>query len=314
MRKFLTIITLIAIIAFSIGKAAAGGPIFWRVNTRAEIEKGDAKGISISDSGAITLAPSMLEVFDTKQAYIWSAVADKSGNIYLGTGNEGRIFKVDQGGKGSLLYKSSELSVMAMAVDGQGYLYAGTSPDGKVYRIAPNGDAKVFFEPKSKYIWALAFDPQGRLLVATGDKGTIYRVGPDGAGTILVKTTQTNITSLAVDATGNIFAGADPGGIILRISPAGKAFTLFDSAQREVRDIQIGRNGDLYVLALSDAAGSAGSNASPASASSLLAVSNRRRRGSDRDHQRPAGGRCSAIIGHDHVFRRFDRLGEIGGL
>ncbi len=268
MRKFLTIITLIAIIAFSIGKAAAGGPIFWRVNTRAEIEKGDAKGISISDSGAITLAPSMLEVFDTKQAYIWSAVADKSGNIYLGTGNEGRIFKVDQGGKGSLLYKSSELSVMAMAVDGQGYLYAGTSPDGKVYRIAPNGDAKVFFEPKSKYIWALAFDPQGRLLVATGDKGTIYRVGPDGAGTILVKTTQTNITSLAVDATGNIFAGADPGGIILRISPAGKAFTLFDSAQREVRDIQIGRNGDLYVLALSDAAGSAGSNASPASASS----------------------------------------------
>jgi len=102
------------------------------MNTRPEIEKGDAQGISIADNGALTLAPATTEVYDTRQAYIWSAAGDANGNVYLGTGHEGRIFKVDAGGRGSLLYKSAELDVTALAVDPGGNVYAGTSPDGKV--------------------------------------------------------------------------------------------------------------------------------------------------------------------------------------
>ncbi len=265
MRKtFLSIFSL-SIISLSAFAVFASGPVFWRVNTRAEIEKGDAQGVSIADNGTITLAPALAEVFDTKQAYVWSAVADNSGNVYLGTGHEGRVFKVDASGKGSLLYKTSELDVMALAVDRTGNVYAGTSPDGKVYRIAPNGEAKVFFEPKTKYIWSLAFDAQGRLLVGTGDKGVIFRVNADGTGAPLVNTTQTNITALRVDPAGNIIAGTDPGGLVLRISPEGKAFTLFDSSQREIRDLAIGRNGEIYVLALAEAAGSGASNAAATS-------------------------------------------------
>ncbi|MFN0112899.1 MAG: hypothetical protein ACKVZH_28905 [Blastocatellia bacterium] len=262
MRKTLLAFLSLSIISTFIFTVSASGPVFWRINTRAEVEKGDAVGVSIADNGAITLAPALAEVFDTKQAYIWSAAADNSGNVYLGTGHEGRVFKVDSTGKGALLYKTAELDVMALAVDAGGNVYAGTSPDGKVYRITPGGEAKVFFEPKAKYIWSLAFDAQGRLLVGTGDKGVIYRVNADGAGAPLVNTTQTNITALKVDAAGNIIAGTDPGGMVLRISPDGKAFTLFDSAQREIRDLAIGRNGEIYALALADAAGSGASNAS----------------------------------------------------
>lgn len=267
MRKTLLALLSFSVIATFIFTASASGPVFWRVNTRAEIEKGDAVGVSIADNGTVTLAPSMAEVFDTKQAYIWSAVADNSGNVYLGTGHEGRVFKVDSTGKGALLYKTSELDVMALAVDSGGNVYAGTSPDGKVYRITPGGEAKVFFEPKTKYIWSLAFDAQGRLLVGTGDKGIIFRVNADGTGAPLVNTTQTNITVLKMDGAGNIIAGTDPGGMVLRISPDGKVFTLFDSAQREIRDLAIGRNGELYALALADSAGSGASNAASASSS-----------------------------------------------
>ena len=267
MRKTLLALLSFSVITTFLFTASASGPVFWRINTRAEVEKGDAVGVSIADNGAITLAPALAEVFDTKQAYIWSAVADNSGNVYLGTGHEGRVFKVDAAGKGSLLYKTSELDVMALAVDAGGNVYAGTSPDGKVYRITPGGEAKVFFEPKTKYIWSLAFDAQGRLLVGTGDKGIIFRVNADGTGAPLVNTTQTNITALKLDAAGNIIAGTDPGGMILRISPDGKAFTLFDSAQREIRDLAVGRNGEIYALALAESAGSGASNASSASSS-----------------------------------------------
>jgi hypothetical protein len=264
MRKYFLSAVSLCLAAIMFAAVFAGGPVFWRVNTRAEIEKGDARGVSIADNGALTLAPALTEVFDTKQAYVWSAAADAAGNIYLGTGHEGRIFKVDASGKGALLYKTAELDVMALAVDAQGNLYAGTAPDGKVYRITPQGEARVFFEPKTKYIWSLAFDPQGRLLIGTGDKGVIFRVTPGGSGAPLINTTQTNITALRVDGQGNIIAGTDPGGLVLRITPDGKAFTLFDSAQREVRDLAIGRDGEIYALALSEAAGSGATNTAPA--------------------------------------------------
>jgi hypothetical protein len=264
MRKtFLVLFSFISIL-FWIASASAGGPVFWRVNTRSEIEKGDARGVSIADNGALTLAPSLIEVFDTKQAYVWSAAADSAGNIYLGTGHEGRVFKVDPSGKGSLLYKTSELDVMALAVDAQGNVYAGTSPDGKIYRIAPNGEAKVFFEPKTKYIWSLTFDGQGRMLVGTGDKGVIYRVNADGTGAPSVTISQPNITALRVASSGAIIAGTDPGGLVLRISPEGKVFTLFDSSQREIRDLALGRNDEIYALALAESAGTGATNTSPA--------------------------------------------------
>ncbi|MBX3279940.1 MAG: hypothetical protein KF868_18215 [Acidobacteria bacterium] len=252
----------------TIDNVSAVGPVFWRVNTRAEVERGDARGVSIADNGAMTLAPAVTEIFDTKQAYIWSAAADARGNIYLGTGHEGRVFRVDAQGRGALLYKTGELDVTALAVDSKGDVYAGTSPDGRVYRINSGGEAAVFFEPQTKYIWSLAFDAQGRLLVGTGDKGVIYRVDAAGKGEPFVATTQTNITALGVDRNGHVLAGTDPGGLVLRISPEGKVFTLFDSAMREVRELSTGPNGEIYALALAESAGSGAANAAMAAASS----------------------------------------------
>jgi hypothetical protein len=272
MHKTITALFSLFLLSLFIITAFAGGPMFWRVSTRADIEKGDASGVSIADNGALTLAPAFTEVYDTKQAYVWAAVADNAGNVYLGTGHEGRVFKIDATGKGALLYKTSELDVMALAVDASGNVYAGTAPDGKVYKINARGEASVFFEPKTKYIWALAFDGQGRLLIGTGDKGVIYRVTPDGKGSALIRTSQANITSLKVEANGNIIAGTDPGGLVLRISPEGKAFTLFDSAQKEVREIALGKDGSVYALALAEAAGSGASSAAAASTTSTPTV------------------------------------------
>lgn len=266
-------IKILALLTFIIAGAAtgvgiftvtAGGPQFWRIDNFLEIEKSELRGLSVEANGSLTLAPPVSEVFDTKQAYIWSAVADGSGNLFLGTGNEGRVYRVDSSGKGTLFYQSAEVSVMALAVDGAGNLYAGTSPEGKVYRISPGGEAKVFFEPKTKYIWGLAFDRQGRLLVATGEKGVLYRVAPDGTSMTLATVSQANLTALRVDDAGNAIIGTDPGGVVLRITPEGRVFTLFDSEQREIRDLAIGSDGKIFALALAESAGSGAGSAAVA--------------------------------------------------
>ena len=91
----------------------AGGPAVWVISTRAELLRGDARGVSVTDGGALTLAPELKEVFDTGQAYVWSSAVDGAGNVYLGTGQEGRIFRVGADGRGAPLYDAPESNVTA---------------------------------------------------------------------------------------------------------------------------------------------------------------------------------------------------------
>ncbi|MFL6228415.1 MAG: hypothetical protein ACJ741_06515 [Pyrinomonadaceae bacterium] len=237
--------------------ARAGGPVVWETDSREDLLKGESRGVSVTDTGALKLAPRFTPVFDTEQAYVWSSAADSTGNVYLGTGHDGRIYRVGADGKGSLFYDAAELDVTALVVGKDGALYAGTSPDGKVYRVAGEGSATVYFDPPDKYIWSLAVMSDGALAVGTGDQGKIYRVSAAGAkpeSSLLVDVNETHIISLATDAQGNLIAGTDPGGLVLRVSPQGKAFALFDSPLREVHALAPAADGSIYVLALSDAA------------------------------------------------------------
>ena len=248
-------LTLIVIV--SAPPSYAGQPVIWQTGSRADLLKGDARGISISDTGVLTLAPNVAEVFNTQQAFVWSTAIDGQGNIYLGTGHDGKIFRVGADGRGALLYDAAELDVTALAVARDGSLYAGSSPDGKVYRITADGHAEVFFDPGDKYIWSLAVLNDGSLAVGTGDSGKLYRVRTAGAkpeSSLLLSTNQTHVMSLAVTPQGDLIAGTDPGGLVLRISPEGKAFALFDAPLREIHALAPAADGSIYALALSDSA------------------------------------------------------------
>lgn len=257
---------LIALVASA---SYSGQPVIWETTGRADLLKGDARGVSISDTGKLMLAPRLSEVFNTEQAFVWSSAVDSQGNVYLGTGHDGKIFRVSADGRGSLLYDAAELDVTALAAGRDGALYAGTSPEGKVYRITADGHAEVFFDPADKYIWSLAVLADGSLAVGTGDNGKLYRVRAAGArpeSSLLVATNQTHVMSLAVTAQGDLIAGTDPGGLVLRISPEGKAFALFDAHLREIHALAPAADGSIYALALSDAASAGRGQSIPAPA------------------------------------------------
>jgi hypothetical protein len=247
--------------------ARAGQPTVWETSGRSELLRGDARGVSISDTGVVMLAPKVSEVFNTQQTYVWSSAIDGQGNVYLGTGHDGKLFKVSASGAGSLFYDATELDVTALAVGRDGSVFAGTSPDGKVYRITADGKADVYFDPGDKYIWSLAVMQDGSLAVGTGDSGKLYRVRSAGAkpeSSLLVSTNQTHVISLAVTAQGDLIAGTDSGGLVLRISPEGKMFALFDTQLREIHALAPAPDGSIYALALSDAASSARASAAGA--------------------------------------------------
>jgi sugar lactone lactonase YvrE len=251
-------IFFVFIALFCVLNLRASEPEIWSINTRAEVLKGDAIGVSIDENGTISLAPKLNEVFKTEQPYIWSSAVDASGNVFLGTGSDGRIYRVDAGGSGKMFADLNELNVSALAIAKDGALFAGTSPDGKVYRIdAASGNATVFFEPKEKYIWSLAVLNDGSLAVGTGENGKIYRVRQANASadaSLLFDTSETHIISLVTDKQGNLYAGTVGSGLVLRFAPDGKPFALLDSTLREIHSLAIGLDGSVYALALGESA------------------------------------------------------------
>lgn len=226
---------------------------FWQVGSFDEFLQGTLTRLSLSKEGDLTLAPDSQAIFSPDEALSLSLAHDSHGNLYMGTGHQGKVFRVSPDGNSKLVLTASEPDIFAMAVGPDGNLYVGSTPDGKVYKVTPDGNSSVFYDPKAKYIWALEFDAQGRLYVATGDKGQILRVDQNGKGELFFDTKQTHVMCLRFDAAGNLLAGSVPNGLLYRITPQGKAFAIYQSTLPEIHDLAVDSRGNIFAATLGGA-------------------------------------------------------------
>ena len=223
---------------------------FFQADTQAAFLRGDVENLSIDVNGQLALGPATELVYETTAPFLWSIVPASDGSLFIGTGNEGSVFRIDADGRGSLFFDSAELEVHALAPAPDGGVYVATSPDGKIYRVNRDGAATTFFDPDDKYIWALAVDAKGNVFAGTGEKGVIYKIAPDGKGALFYKTNATHATSLTFDKAGNLFAGTGSPGRVLRLDPDAKPFVLLDSPFQEIHVLRLDDKGALYVGAL----------------------------------------------------------------
>jgi sugar lactone lactonase YvrE len=253
-----TLATAALLAALALLPLHASSPKFFQAATQNDFLKGDVENLSIDSHGQLTLGPVTELVYETSAPFLWSMVAAPDGTLFVGTGNEGKVFRIDPQGKGSLFFDSPELEAHALALAPNGGLYVGTSPDGRIYKVDRSGTATPFFSGDDKYIWALASDAQGNVFAATGDKGVIHKITPDGKATTFYKTNATHVTALAFDKSGNLLAGTGSPGKVLRVDAAGKAFVLLDSPFQEIRTLRFDDKGMLYVAAISGRPGAGG--------------------------------------------------------
>jgi hypothetical protein len=232
-------------------RSAAAAPTFWLVATQADFLRGNADHLSIDSDGRLSLGPATELIAETTAPFLWTIVPAPDGGYWAGSGNEGKVYRVDRAGKLTEFFDAPELEVHAIAPAPGGGLFVGTSPDGKVYRLDGSGKSQVLFDPEDKYIWSLAADRDGSLYVGTGDKGVIYRVTPDGKAAAYYRTRSANVLSLALDQTGRLVAGTESPGRVFRLDREGKPFVLLDSPFREIRALRFAPDGTLYVVAVS---------------------------------------------------------------
>src|SRR3972149_2943304 len=77
-------------------------PQFWEIRTYDDFRRGKLTNVSLTSDAGLVLAPRLDTVFNTDQTFVWSAVADSKANVYLGTGHDGKIFRVDPFGRGEM--------------------------------------------------------------------------------------------------------------------------------------------------------------------------------------------------------------------
>ena len=250
----------------------ASGPQSWRLEGARAFLEGEIHGLSLESDGRLRLGVAPRPLFDPESPNAWCVASSPRGVLYVGTGNDVRVFRVE-GGKGSLLFDADELEVHALAVGPDGRVYAGTSPDGAVFAIDGAGKATRVFDPAEKYVWALAFDASGALYVVTGAEGRVYRVRPDGASSTVLSAADAHVLSLAVDPGGRVYAGTAPEGIVYRIDASGKVFVLLDSAYREIKALDVGEDGSVWAAAIDGKTTDSGSRPATAPSSAPAGAS-----------------------------------------
>lgn len=264
--------------------AAAQGTHLWTQSQIEEFEKGTPDGVTIESDGQLRQGPGLTEQLTTTSTFVWALVADKTGQVFAGTGTPASVLRLTgrKGEKPFTLFETRDLSVQALCLGPDGALYAATLPSGKVYKLNPGasskqdessatvvfdaakaastagGDGKAVAPPpsgQSRYIWALTFDSVGRLYIATGNPGAIYRVDPAkpaAAPELFFKSDEAHIRAIAWDAKGNLIAGSDGSGLVYRIDPQGKGYVLFEAPRREITSLAIGANGTIYAASVGD--------------------------------------------------------------
>lgn len=223
--------------------------------------------------------------FEPKTKYIWDLALDAEGRLYVATGDNGEIYRVDKTGQGSVFFKSDEAHIRVLSFDPKGNLIAGSDGSGLVYRISPAGDGFVLYSAPRKEITALSVDAAGNIYAAaTGEKritppaappaaasmpaislqpatqpaGTpvsgavnlagsdIYIIAPDGSPKKLWSSHEDIVYALEFDASGRLIAGTGNKGRIYAIEKNGDYVDLLKASASQVTSFSKAPGGGLY--------------------------------------------------------------------
>lgn len=107
-----------------------------------------------------------VEFFAPKAKYIWSLAFSKNGDLFVGTGEPGNLYRVDKSGNAELFYETGQAHVTALATDKNDTVLAGTEPNGIIYRIGAKDKAFVLYDANLPEIRSIIPMPDGTIYAA----------------------------------------------------------------------------------------------------------------------------------------------------
>jgi len=225
-----------------------------------QLDRIEFENVSIHGQGTVTLAPALAAKALDDAAAVWQTATDRSGNVYVATGNQGRLYRirprslVPRPPSPELVFDSGPGEILALTSDASGTVYFGTTPDAKVYRIRPGGKPELLCSTGESYIFSLLAAPTSTsIYAATGEHGKLLRITPDGKATEIFTARQAHLTTLTWLVPGKeLLVGTSPDGIVYRLSFAAGAArpdvsVLYDTPLNEVKAVAVDATGHVYI-------------------------------------------------------------------
>lgn len=234
--------------------AGAVGTRTFQLDSLDDFKGGDFAGASVDSNGNLRagLALGATPLKDAQS--VWSSVVLPDGAVLLGTGNEGKVYKVSNG-QVSVAATTGQMAASAMAIAWGGDVIVGTFPEGKLFKL-PGGkgdgkDAAKFADlPDTEDVWALAFDPKAKVLYAgTGPEGKVYRIDQSGKAQVYFDSDEGHIVSLALDASGALYAGSNGKALLYKLTAPGRATIVHDFDGDDVKAIAVAGDGSVFAIA-----------------------------------------------------------------
>ncbi len=228
-----------------------------------QLDQTEFENVSIHREGTVTLAPALVARPLDDAAAVWQTTADRNGNVYVATGNQGRLYRLRRSSP-ELVFDSGTGEILALTSDASGTVYFGMTPDAKVYRIRPGAKPELLCATGESYIFSLLTSPQspvanrqwsmpGSIFAATGERGKLLRISPEGKATEIFTAGQAHLTTLTWLVPGKeLLVGTSPDGIVYRLSfTAGAArpdvSVLYDTPLNEVKAVASDASGRVYI-------------------------------------------------------------------
>jgi hypothetical protein len=232
---------LASLILFSATSVFAVAPQFWRTRSADDFLSGEIDGFAVTSRGELRPGPALEKIASFTDPFVLAQTTAPNGDRFFGTGNDGKVYRlrgkelkllytaaepeiysvvfhdgalyvgsspngkvyrVDESGKGTVFYDPKQAYIWAMTFLGNGDLAVATGVEGKLFRVTPAGQGKLWWDAPETHLRSIAVRSDGTLLAGGSGKGRIYEVRNDGTAHALYDSALNEISTIYVDANG----------------------------------------------------------------------------------------------------------------
>lgn len=127
--------------------------------------------------------------------------------LLAGTGPSGLVYRIKPSGDTTLIVRTNERYVWALASGGSGIVWAATGTRGQLMRIE-NGIARVVFDSDESNLVSLVGDGAGGVYAGGDSHGRIYHTNASGVTSTEFDAPEDEVRALARAADGSLWAAA----------------------------------------------------------------------------------------------------------
>jgi hypothetical protein len=246
-RSSSAILALSLLLAVAPAARAVGTRTF-ELNSLDELSGGDLKGTTVDSLGRVRAGLDLGALPLGVATTIWSAIVQPDGGVLVGTGNTGKILRVNNG-QVAPFADTGQLAVTSLVTGFNKTVFAGTIPNGRVVKIEGNRATKFVDLEGADHVWALAFDDkQNALFAATGPDGKLFRIDAGGKAQVYFDSEEPHLVSLALGEGGALYAGSSGKAVLYKITAPGRANVLYDFPGEDVKAVALGPKGRVFAI------------------------------------------------------------------